>query len=106
MYGPWCRCCLNEDGPEVIDVGERRPGHDRVAQGLEESVRVIPVQAVERAHALGESALERVRRKVSAGDFFLAVDAIGITGQAMQPRLAAQGDGGGKQEFHVAPAPA
>src|SRR5206468_11631135 len=37
--------------PEVVDVGVRRPGHDQVAERVEEPVGVVAIEAVARLQA-------------------------------------------------------
>jgi hypothetical protein len=37
-----------------------------------------------------------------AGDFFQAVDAVGIACQSVDPGSSLQGDGAGEQEFDIA----
>ena len=35
----------HKHSPKIIHIGERRPGHHRVAQGLKQAVAVVVVQA-------------------------------------------------------------
>ena len=50
----------DQDGPKVVDVGERRAGDDAVAQGLKETVGVIALEAVGGMDAQAACALQRV----------------------------------------------
>ena len=42
----------NQQGPEVVDVGEGRAAHHQVAERLEEGARVVAVEQVARARGL------------------------------------------------------
>src|SRR5213593_2241590 len=83
----------NQDGAEVVDVGERRPGYDRVPERFEETVAVVGIEALLRLDTLGPGAGEAVGREVCAGDLFHAVDAVGIPRDGVNARVAVQRDG-------------
>ena len=68
----------NEDGAKVVHIGQRRPGHERVAQRAEETVSIVSRQAVGRTNTLRPGARERVGRKMRPGDLLDAVYAVGV----------------------------
>ena len=94
----------DEDGAEVVDVGQRRPGDDLVAQSLEKAVAVVVGQARLGADPEPGGAGQGVGRHDGAGDLFGPVDAVRVAGQREHARQAIQLDGERKQELDVAPA--
>ena len=58
------RFIADEDGAEVIDIGQRRAGDDRVAERTEESVTVVVAETVARADPFGPGALQGIGRVV------------------------------------------
>src|SRR5438270_6736243 len=71
----------DQNRPEVVDVGQRRSGHEIVAERFEKSVAVIIRERLLRANSMRESAIERIRRDIRAGDFLQTVDAVRIAGK-------------------------
>ena len=89
---PCCRAASMHDGAKVVHIGQRRPGHHRVAERLEEAVSVVVVEALARLQALRPRAGQRVGREQRAGDLFLAVDAVGVAGQRVDAGLPVERD--------------
>src|SRR5439155_22806451 len=90
--GPAPRFFGNQDGPEIVDVGERWPGHDGVAERFEEAVAVVVVEALLGLDTLGPGAREAIGREICAGDIFHTVDAVGISRHRVNARTAIQRD--------------
>ena len=95
----------DEDGPEIVDVGQRGPGHDLVTERLEEAVTIVIGQAHLRSDTARLSSGNRIGRHDCPGHFLRAVDAIGIGGKREHAGQPVQLDREGKQELHVASAP-
>src|SRR5687767_3563839 len=95
---------VDEDGSEVVDVRERRPGDDEVAEGLEEIIGLVAQQKGRRVELQRASALERVREDHRAGGIVGAVDAVRVAGQSGDAGRAVEGDGEAEQIFEVAAA--
>src|SRR5207253_1324528 len=82
----------DQDGADVVDVGERRAGDEQIAEGGEQRVAVVPVQQRAGIEAVRAGAGERVGRDDGAGGVLGAVDAVGVAGGG-----AAGGLGGGAE---------
>src|ERR1035438_7966235 len=74
---------FDEDGAEIIHVGESRPGNHRVAERREKAVRVVVAQHVLGANAERPSASDRVGSDTAARYLFLTVDPVRIAGQCV-----------------------
>jgi hypothetical protein len=73
---------VDDDARKSFTCGQRRAGHDRIAECFEEAVAVVVVQALARLQAQRPGAVERVRSQQRAGDLLLAVDAVGVAASA------------------------
>jgi hypothetical protein len=69
--------CFDQNRPEVIDVGQRRPGDDRIAERAAEAVAVVVRKRVSGTDALAPGAPQRVRREIRTGNLLEAVRAVG-----------------------------
>src|SRR6202049_2222056 len=96
----------NQNGAEVVDVSQRRPGYNGVAERFEEAMAVVIVEAVLGFDTLGPGAGQAVGREVCTGDVLHTVDAVCIPRDRMNARAAVQRDAERKQELHIAPAAA
>ena len=97
----------DQDGAEIVDVGQGRSGDDLVAQRLEEAVAVV----VGEARAWVEPQSRAARARVSgandrAGVVLGAVDAVGVAGERPDARRTRSARRRAQQELDVAPAAA
>ena len=109
VYVAACTAALSwrsedEDGAEVVDVGQGRAGDDLVAQRLEEAVAVVVGQARLGVDPARGGAGQGVGRDDGAGDLLGPVHAVGVAGQREHARQAVQLDGEREQELDIAPA--
>src|SRR4051794_39370326 len=68
----------HQDGAEVVDIGQRRPGRDEVAGGGEHCIGVV---VVEPGASVEAAARQRVGGDERAGVVLAAVDAVGVAGE-------------------------
>ena len=92
----------DEDGAEIVYVGQGRSGDDLVAESFEEAVAVIVGKARLGVDPSLGCAGQCVGSYDGAGDLFGSIDAVGIAGQCEHARQAVQFDGERKQKFDVA----
>ena len=68
---------VDEDGAEVVDVGERRSGADEITDRVEIAVAVVGCEATARIDALGTAAQQSVRRDDGAGGILATARLLG-----------------------------
>src|SRR5262245_4872615 len=79
---------LDQHGAEVVDVGESWPGHEQIADGIEEGPRVVVGE-----HGLGvdaglRCALQSIGINQRPGIVLAAVDTIGVSCQRIDTLYA------------------
>jgi hypothetical protein len=74
-------CGEDEDGAEVIDIGQGRTGHHEIAEGGEKSVRIVRGQRLFDGDAASRGAGDRVRVDNRPRIVLGSVDAIGVAGE-------------------------
>src|SRR6478672_9274252 len=94
----------DEDGAEVIDIGQGRAGHDKIAQYREEAIAVMLRERFVDREPLGSGPRDRVRVHDRPGIVFRAVNPVSVAGQRGDPRRAAEMKRQSKQELAVAAA--
>src|SRR5438067_8999821 len=98
----------DEDGSEVIDIGQGGAGHHEVAEGSEKTVRIILGQRLLDGDARRCRTNDGVRVDNRPGIIFGSVDAVSVAGEggyALGPAgIFGQRGGERQQEFAVAPA--
>jgi hypothetical protein len=97
---------VDENGPEVVDVGQGRAGYDLIAERLEESVPIVVGETLLGVDAQRLGARKRVRADDCASDLFGAVHAVGIAGNGVNALEAIQMNRQRQEEFDVAAAAA
>ncbi len=102
--GAFTKESKHQHGAEIVDVGVSRPWHQQVAGGGEQGVGVVAVEHGAGAQPGGAGAGEGVGRDPGAGVVFAAVDAVGVSGQRPDARLAVEGQRQGEQKLGAAPA--
>src|SRR3954452_20820966 len=100
----------NEDGAEIVDIGQGRTAHDEVAQSCEDAVAVILRKCLFYRDALRGGTGNRIRVDNRPGIVLGSVDAVGIAGErgdALTARnIVAERRGKAEQELGIAPTPA
>ena len=97
---------VDENGPEVVDVGQGRAGYDLIAERLEESVPIVVGETLLGVDAQRLGARKRVWADDCASDLFGAVDAVGIAGNGVDALEVIQFNRQRQEEFDVAAAAA
>src|ERR1700722_11112795 len=100
------RLCCDQNRPEVVDVGQRWSGDDRVSQRLEKAVGFVIGEAAAGVDALRLGTRQAVGTNVCPRDLLAAVDAISVAGESVNTRAMVERDSQRKQELHVAAATA
>ena len=98
---------VDQDGAEIVDVGQRRPGDDRVAERLEEAVAVVGVQARARRRCPAPRRARACRARRCAPAISSAPSTPSVSpASACTPAQAVERDGQRQQELDVAAAAA
>jgi hypothetical protein len=82
----------DENGSEIVDVGQSRTGNDLIAESLEEGVTVVVGQSRPGIDSARECAGKAVGCCDGSGNLFGPVHAVGIAGQREHARQAAKLD--------------
>jgi len=97
---------LDQDRTKIVDVGHRRAGDDEVAEGGEDGIGVVVVEARPRVEPKRAGASERVRRHDCAGVVLAAIDAVGVGGESENSVAPLECDRQRERELAVAAAAA
>src|SRR6185369_15147521 len=96
----------DQDRAEIVDVGERRAGHEQIAETGEERVGVVAVEMISAVQPQAPCPLQGVWRRERTGVGLDAVDAVGVGGERPDVALALQRESAAKQELAGASAAA
>ena len=101
-----CSFGVDEHDAEVVDIGQRRPRDDLIAERAEEIVRVVVGEQGSGVEAETSRPLEAVGGHDRACDLLGPVHAVGVAGDGEDPRPAVEFDRQRQQEFDIPPSPA
>jgi hypothetical protein len=87
---------LNQNRPEIVDVGSSGASDDALAERLKKTVCIVLVESDGWSESDRLGGGQRVRRPVGAGDFFDPINAIGVASQRVDAGLGAQGNSKGE----------
>src|SRR4051812_16635873 len=96
----------DKNGAEVVHTGERRPGHNEILHGSEQSIGVIVGKQARGIEPARAGTRQRVGAPQRAGIVLGPVDTVGIAGDGEDARRLVEGEAESEQEFDIAAAAA
>src|SRR5579863_2998625 len=70
------RWAIDDDRPEIVDIGQCRAGHHGITQRPKEAVAIVVVEMITRVQAQRQGARERLWGDHGTRDLLLAVHAV------------------------------
>src|SRR6516162_4517436 len=96
----------NQDGSEIIDIGQGGTGHDEITERGKKSISVILGECVRCQDAVRSCTRQTIRKDHGPGVFFRSIDTIGVAGEGSDAVGAVERQCEGEQELDIAPASA
>src|SRR5580704_752415 len=97
------RALVDQNGPEIVDVGARGTGDQQVAEPGKHRIGIVSGKMRREAEPGLDGALKGIGQHERAGIVRAAVDAVGIGSYRGNPGVPIERHGEAQQEFGVAP---
>src|SRR5215467_11631695 len=97
----WIVASTDQDGADIIDIGQRRPRSHEIAERIEVAVVVMGGEIARCVKAKRAASRERTGRYDRAGSILGAVDPIAVASDWPNPRLRLVGNCKGQQKLGI-----